>query len=237
MLHFSEASKASLESSCMPSNGPTYAAKAIIEFVGTFFLVGVIGLAIAQPNEGGNFDAFAIAGALTALIYMGGPISGAHYNPVVTLVFAATRRMASGLAVIYILAQLAGSLVAAGLVSFILPGEAFVAVDVIPGIEYSVKLAIMEFFFTFLLVFTILNVAARRSTQGNSYYGLAIGLVVLAGALAVGPISGAVFNPAVAVGLSAMEASPWALLLWYFGAQIAGALVAAGVFEQTSPDA
>jgi len=219
----------------MSCSEPTNAAKAIIEFIGTFFLVGVVGLVIGQGG-GSAFDAFAIAGVLAALIYMGGPVSGAHYNPVVTLAFVVTRRMASGLAVIYILAQLAGALVAAGLVSFVLPEEAFVPVQEIPGVEASLKLAIMEFFFTFLLVFTIMNVAARRSAQGNSYYGLAIGLVVLAGALAVGPISGAVFNPAVAVGISAMEASPWAMLLWYFGSQLAGALVAAGVFEQTSPD-
>ena len=99
------------------------------------------------------------------------------------------------------------------------------------------KLAVLEFFFTFFLIFTIMNVAARKSAAGNSYYGLAIGLVVLCGALTVGPISGAVFNPAVAIGISAMEASPWAMLLWYFGAQIIAALVAASVFEVTAPDA
>ena len=81
-----------------------------------------------------------------------------------------------------------------------------------------------------------MNVAVRKSAQGNSYFGLAIGLVVLAGALSVGPISGAVFNPAVALGITAMQASPWGLLLWYFASQIAGAVVAAGVFEMTSPD-
>lgn len=215
---------------------PPKFAKAIIEFIGTFFLVGVIGLAIGQGGTDVEFDAFAIAGALIALIYMGGPISGAHYNPVVTLAFVVSKRMASGLAVVYILAQFAGGLVAAGLVSFVLPDDAFVAIDEIPPIEQSVKLAIMEFFFTFLLVFTIMNVSARRSIKGNPYYGVAVGLVVLAGSLVVGPISGAVFNPAVAIGISAMEASPWALIFWYFGAQIAGSLVAAGVFELTSPD-
>ena len=220
----------------MSSIGPSNAAKALIEFVGTFFLVGVIGLVIGQVGGSTELDAFAIAAVLAALIYMGGPVSGGHYNPVVTLAVVATGRMTSALAVIYILAQCAGGLVAAGLVSFTLPEDAFAVMDEIPSIEESVRLALMEFFFTFLLVFTILNVAVRKSVAGNQYFGLAIGLVVLAGALAVGPISGAVFNPAVAFSLIAMEVTPWALLLWYLGSQIAGAVVAAAVFQQTSPD-
>ncbi len=220
----------------MSSTGPSNAAKALIEFIGTFFLVGVIGLVVGQTNGSTELDAFAIAAALTALVYMGGPISGGHYTPVVTLAMTATGRMSSALAVIYLLAQFSGGLVAAGLVSFTLPTEAFVATDAIPTMEASVRLAIMEFFFTFLLVFTIMNVAVRKSVAGNQYYGFAIGLVVLAGAIAVGPVSGAVFNPAVALSLSAMEAVPWALILWYFGSQIAGAVVAAAVFQQTSPD-
>ena len=221
----------------MSASQPSIATKAIVEFVGTFFLVGVVGLAVGQIGQSVEFDAFAIAGVLVALIYMGAPISGAHYNPVVTLAILVTRRMTAPEAMVYILAQFSGALVAAGLVSFTLPEDAFVAVAEIPPLEDSVKLAIMEFFFTFLLVFTIMNVACRKSTQGNSYYGFAIGFVVFAGILVVGPISGAVFNPAVALGLSAMQSTPWALLLWYFGAQIAGSVVAASLFEQTSPDA
>ena len=129
---------------------PSAAAKAVIEFIGTFFLVGVVGLAIGQITPGGELDAFAIAAVLAALIYMGGPISGGHYNPVVTLAIVATKRMAPLLAVIYLLAQFAGGLVAAGLVSFTLSPDAFVTGSEIPPLEESVKLAILEFFFTFL---------------------------------------------------------------------------------------
>lgn len=222
----------------MPQPAPSLAAKAIIEFIGTFFLVGVVGLVIGQVTPGGGeLDAFAIAAALAALIYMGGPISGGHYNPAVTIAFLVSKRMPPSDAGVYILAQVIGAFAAAGLVSFTLPEDTFVAVSEIPPLDQSMKLAVLEFFFTFFLIFTIMNVAARKSAAGNSYYGLAIGLVVLCGALTVGPISGAVFNPAVAIGISAMEASPWAMLLWYFGAQIIAALVAASVFEVTAPDA
>jgi aquaporin Z len=221
----------------MPAPAPSLTVKALIEFIGTFFLVGVVGLAIGQITPGGGeLDAFAIAGALAALIYMGGPISGAHYNPAVTIAFAVSRRMPSCEVLPYILAQVAGGFAAAGLVSFTLPESAFVATTEVASCDANLKLAVLEFFFTFFLIFTIMNVAARKSAAGNSYFGLAIGLVVLCGALTVGPISGAVFNPAVALGLSAMEVTPWSMVLWYFGAQFAAAFVAAGVFEVTSPD-
>jgi glycerol uptake facilitator-like aquaporin len=59
-----------------------------------------------------------------------------------------------------------------------------------------------EFLFTFALVYVVLNVATADATQGNSYFGLAIGFTVLAGAFAVGQVSGAAFNPAVAIGAS-----------------------------------
>lgn len=222
----------------MSASAPSLAVKALIEFIGTFFLVGVVGLVIGQVTPGGGeLDAFAIAGALAALIYMGGPISGAHYNPAVTVAFAVARRMPSSDVVPYILAQVAGGFAAAGLVAFSLPENAFLAGTEVASFDANLRLAVLEFFFTFFLIFTIMNVAARKSAEGNSYFGLAVGLVVLCGALTVGPISGAVFNPAVALGISAMDASPWSMVLWYFGAQFAAAFVAAGVFEATSPDA
>ena len=62
-----------------------------------------------------------------------------------------------------------------------------------------------EIIFTFLLVFVILNVATHPNLKGNSFYGLAIGLTVMAGIFSVGPISGAVFNPAVSLGPSIID--------------------------------
>lgn len=222
----------------MSASSPSLAAKVTIEFIGTFFLVGVIGLVVGQVTPGGGeLDAFAIAGALMALIYMGGPVSGAHYNPAVTFAFAITKRMPSNAIAPYVIAQVVAAFAAAGLVLYVLPEDAFSVATEVAAFDVNIKLAVLEFFFTFLLVFTIMNVAARKSAAGNSYFGLAIGLVVLCGALSVGPITGAVFNPAVAIGISAMKASPWMMLLWYFGAQFVAALVAAVVFEATSPDA
>ena len=220
----------------MSSPSPSVGVKSIIEFIGTFFLVGAVGLAIGQSASGPLVDAVSIAAVLTAAIYMGSHLSGAHYNPLVTLALAGLGRMPWSEAVIYLLAQFSGGLVAAGLVSFSIPESGIASVVDTGSLEDSVRLAILEFLFTFLLIFTVLNVGFRKSTAGNSYHGIAVGLVVLGGGLAVGPISGAVFNPAVALSLASLDAVPWSTLPWYLGSQLAGAEVAAAVFGLTEPD-
>ena len=63
---------------------------------------------------------------------------------------------------------------------------------------------IAEFLFTFALAFVVVSTATAKGNAGNSFYGLSIGFVVLAGAFSVGNISGGAFNPAVAIGISAM---------------------------------
>jgi aquaporin Z len=88
-----------------------------------------------------------------------------------------------------------------------------------------------EFLFTFALVFVVLNVATAPGTEGNSYFGLAIGSTVLVGAFAVGPVSGAAFNPAVAVGVVVMGLAQPASLWIYLVANFAGGAVAALVFN------
>jgi aquaporin Z len=79
-------------------------------------------------------------------------------------------------------------------------------------------------------------VATARDTSGNSYFGLAIGFTVMAGAFAVGGISGGAFNPAVAVGISVMGISPWPNLWIYLLANLTGAALAAAAFRFTHPD-
>ena len=88
-----------------------------------------------------------------------------------------------------------------------------------------------EFLFTFALCYVVLQTATVSSTQGNSYYGLAIGFTVLIGAYAVGSISGGAFNPAVAVGITAMGISTWANLWLFIVANLVGGAIAALVFN------
>jgi aquaporin Z len=90
--------------------------------------------------------------------------------------------------------------------------------------------------FTFALVFVVLNTATAKGTAGNSFYGLAIGFTVLAGAFAVGNISGGAFNPAVAIGISVMGLATWPRIWIYFVAEFVAGTAAALVFKTVSAD-
>lgn len=162
--------------------------KYIVEFIGTFFLVLVVSLT-------GN--PIAIGFVLCALVYMGGYISGANYNPAVTLGLLLSKKLKLDVAVKYMLVQLLAGIIAA-FTYFLIHNSTF-----IPTIGHNTTLIsaiLVEILFTFLLVSVVLHVAATDKTKNNDYFGLAIGLTVMAGAFAAGPISGGVFNPAVGVG-------------------------------------
>lgn len=166
--------------------------KYIIEGIGTYFLVLIIGLT-------GNPIAIGIG--LSILVYMGAHISGAHYNPAVSLAMIIRGEITIMECLKYILSQCIGAFAAA--YSIVLLGAD--ALSVISNTDSMTSFFMAEIIFTFLLVFVILNVATHPDTKNNQYYGLAIGLTVAAGAFSVGEISGAVFNPAVSFGPSLLS--------------------------------
>ena len=131
----------------------------------------------------------AIGSVLMVMIYAGGHLSGGHFNPAVTLgVFVRGRCPAADVAP-YMIAQVAGGALAAAIVLFLKVQEAT------PFIAPVGSAVVVEFIFTFALVYVVLNVATAKSTAGNSYFGLAIGFTVLAGAFAVGDVSGPPSTP------------------------------------------
>lgn len=162
--------------------------KYIIEFLGTFFLVLIIGL---------SQNPVAIGLGLAVLVYMGAHISGAHYNPVVSLAMLINNQIELKEFSFYLASQLLGSVVATYFIMLL--GNDF---NVVSNTNDISSFFLAEILFTFLLVFVILNVALNKNLKGNQFYGLAIGLTVTAGAFAVGNISGGVFNPAVSFGPS-----------------------------------
>lgn len=200
--------------------------KYLTEFIGTFFLVLTIGLV------SGSLAPLAIGGVLMAVIYAGGHISGAHYNPAVTLAAFMRGRCAKGDVVPYLVAQIAGAALAALAVS-LLKGESLFSSTM--NIHIG-RAFLAEFLFTFALVYVILNVATSKDTVGNSNYGLAIGFTVIAGAYAVGNISGGAFNPAVAIGAAMMKSFAWNNLWVYFLANFSAAAAAATVFKMLNPE-
>jgi aquaporin Z len=199
----------------------------VTEFIGTFFLVLTIGLTVVA---GTPFAPLAIGSALMVMVYMGGHVSGAHYNPAVTLAVMMRGKLPAGQVVPYWISQLLGSLAASAVV-FRLMGKTF-ALTPVGGTFHSI---LVEFLFAFALALVVLNVATAKATEGNSFYGLAIGFTVTVGAFAGGAISGGAFNPAVATGpalMSAMVGHGGLGPLWiYWIGGLLGGAVASAVFK------
>ena len=201
--------------------------KLITEGIGTFFLVLTIGLAI---SSGTPFAPLVIGTGLMGMIYMGGHISGAHYNPATTLGFLMNGKIGSGEALKYVGTQLIGA-VLAGIASSYLTGN---TLTIAPEAD-AARALFAEILFTFALVLVILQVAINDATKGNAYYGLAIGVIVMAGVWAVGDISGGVFNPAVGLGAILVDAvlgdGGFGNLWLYIVGPLVGGALAAIVFK------
>ena len=195
---------------------------AAAEALATLLFVFAIISAVTDAEE---FAPIAIGFALMVLVYATGHISGAHLNPAVSL--GAWIRGALSLRdmLVYWVAQLVGAVLAALLsVAIFPPPESAAQIQSGPAF-------LVELIFTFILVYVVLNVATSKDNDGNSFYGLAIGSVVLVGAFAVGPISGGGFNPAVALGLSVSGHFDWVNLWLYIVAPLVGGALAALAFR------
>lgn len=201
--------------------------KYITELVGTFFLT----LTAAMTG-----NPLAIGVVLMALVYMAAHISGAQYNPAVALGIFIRGKMVAKDLLPYVIFQIVGAFLAA-VVHFLIMDKTTAPAPG-PGVVIW-KAVLAEVLFTMLLVLVVLKVATAKGTVGNQYFGLAIGFTVMASAFAIGPISGAALNPAVAIGLIAMDAikgGSSAANVWvYIVGPLAGAALAAGLFNIMDP--
>lgn len=204
--------------------------KYLTELIGTFFLVLTIGCTVLGGATG-VIPPLAIGAVLMVMVYAGGHVSGAHYNPAVTVALYLRGRCPAGDVAPYWLAQFAGAALAAWAATGVIGHHGTAGPAPAPG-----PFLLAEFLFTFGLAYVVLNVATAKSNAGNSFYGLAIGMTVMAGAFSVGHISGAVFNPAVAVGISLMGLALWSSLWMYLLATLSGATLAAIVFRFINPE-
>jgi len=200
------------------------------EFIGTFFLVftvcaAVRGLASLAP--------LAIGAVLTAMVFAGGHISGGHYNPAVSLAAFVRGRLGVIDLAGYVAAQLVAGVAAAYAATYVVAAqpERF---TITGGDVWRAFLA--ELLFTFALAYVVLNAATSKDHPNNSFYGLAIGFTVLAGAVAVGGISGGAFNPAVGVGAVLASIVSVDVLWIYVVATLAGGALAGLVFRLLNPD-
>jgi aquaporin Z len=198
--------------------------KYLVEFIGTFFLVFTVGAAV---RSGAALAPVAIGSILMVMIFAGGHVSGGHFNPAVTLAVWLRGKCEAKDVAPYWIAQLLAGLAAALLVIAIFHGRA------LPALHSTKASLVVEFLFTFALAWVVLNSATAKGTAGNSFYGLAIGFTVLAGAVSVGGISGGAFNPAVGLGVFVMGLANLHQLIVYLVADLLGGGVAAMAFKAT----
>jgi aquaporin Z len=203
--------------------------KYLTEFVGTLFFVMTIGL-VVTPNH--PLAPLVIGTALMVVVFMGGHVSGAHYNPAVSLaVFLRGKLPASDL-LPYIAAQILGALAGAYL-SYMLLDQTTAPM---PSPTATTMTALMvEVLYTFLLALVVLNVATSPTNEGNSFYGLAIGATIMVAVFAGGPISGGAYNPAVATGTIVVNVlsggGSWTHLWLYLVGPLVGGALAAAVYR------
>merc|ERR1719460_484617 len=215
-----------------PGAATTLGAKLCSEFLGTFFLVLTVGLNVLGKSPAA---AWSIAASLMCMIYALGNVSGAHFNPAVTLaIFLSGRDLVKGAGEMgaYMAAQILGACCASLTYVAIYKGESF---PLAPGAGYGYAAAgVAEVVFTFVLCFVVLSVATVKEPSADMF-GLAIASCVTVGGNAIGAISGGSLNPAVSFGLdlSSVHYNAVYNCFIYAAYEFVGAALAAGVFYAT----
>ncbi len=189
----------------------------LVEFLGTFFLVLTVGLSGGDP--------LAIGAVLMVMVYIGGHLSGGHYNPAVSTAVWLRGRLQTRKLLPYFLAQIAGGF-AAGSLYYYLNGSFFGPVPTVS----APQAVILEFLYTLSLCLVVLSVATTAKLKGNQIYGLAIGFALLVGVASIGSLTGGALNPAVATGPAlakfAFGRGDWSTLWIYWAGPIGAGLVA-----------
>src|SRR3954469_7412105 len=197
--------------------------KYLVEFIGTFFLVFTVGMSV---RSGAALAPIAIGASLMVMIFAGGHVSGAHFNPAVTLAVYIRGKCEAKDVIPYLIANIAAGLIADLIVTFLFAGK-----PETPALHGTAPSIIVEFLFTFALAWVVLNTATHKGTAGNSFYGAAIGMTVMTGAVAVGGVSGGAFNPAVGLGVFTMGLESAKQLGVYLASDLLGGAVAALTFK------
>jgi aquaporin NIP len=197
------------------------------EFLGTFALVfaGTGAIIINQVSHGAITHvgvALTFGLIILAMIYTFGDVSGAHFNPAVTIGFWIARRFEGALVLPYIISQVGGALLASGLLRFLFPANETLGATLPAGSE--IQSFILEFVLTFFLMLVILNVSTGAKEKGVTA-GIAIGSIIGLEAMFAGPICGASMNPARSLA-PALVSGHFEHLWLYIAAPILGAVSA-----------
>lgn len=214
------------------SVGGVNIAKYAAEFLGTYMLVFTVGCNVISGSP--VWAGTSIGCVLMVAIYALGDVSGANFNPAVSIALGLSNKLQWKEVAIYCLVQ-----IIAGILAALSYGALFWEVFNLapsPGFGWW-EAGLAEFLYTFMLCFVVLNCAAAKKNTPNQFFGLAIGFVIIAGAYGAGAISGGCFNPAVALGIDVSSAGlgfGWGLA--YTAFELVGAACAAGLFRVVRPD-
>jgi aquaporin Z len=206
--------------------------RGLAEFVGAFALV-FVGIGAIVNGSGLIGVALAHGLAIGVMASAVGHISGGHFNPAVTFAFLVTRRIAPRLAAVYVVAQLAGALLASLALKLIYPDEVSLdgGVPVVNELISGGGAVLMEAVLTFFLVWVIFATAADPRGTFKAIAGLAIGFTITLDILAGGPLTGAAMNPARALGPE-LALNIWDDFWVYIVGPLAGAAAAGLLYDR-----
>jgi aquaporin Z len=208
--------------------------KYLVEFIGTFFWMLTAILTVNNPSVS-TLAPLAIGGMVAAMVYAGGRISGAHFNPAISLAMVLRGKIEGREAGVYIFAQVLGAAVAAAIGSFLhsCGGEGAI---VLHGNHDPVCALLAEFLGAFALSFVMLNAASTEGETGRSAYALAAGFALMAAIYGLGAVSGGAFNPAIAIGGSLAGMYAGGDLWIYVAGALAGGAAGATVATLSVPE-
>ncbi|EOY03981.1 hypothetical protein QUC31_017479 [Theobroma cacao] len=215
---------------CSSTSVVTTVQKLIAELIGTYFIIfaGCGSVAVNKIYGSVTFPGVCVTWGLIVMvmIYSVGHISGAHFNPAVTITFAIFRRIPFKQVPVYVAGQLMGSILASATLALVLdvtPSAYFGTVPVGSNAQsFSVEIII-----SFLLMFVISGATTDNRAVGE-LGGIAVGMTIMLNVFVAGPISGASMNPARSIGPALVKHVYKGLWLYIFGpiiGTIAGAFI------------
>ncbi len=210
--------------------------KYIVEFIGTFFLVLTICMT-SYSKVSADLQPIAVGSMLMILVYSMGYLSGAQFNPAISLAVYLRGRINLKEMGFYWIAQILGAVAAAMITAVLISAKPPVGlIASTPQFFSMVPALIAEVLGSFALTWVILTVATSKALDGNNFYGLAIGFTVTALMYTLGSVSGSAFNPAVAIATCVAHLSTWDNLWIYLVGGLGGAVLAAMAFKYLSGD-
>ena len=210
--------------------------KYIVEFIGTFFLVLTVCMT-SYSKVSADLQPLAVGSMLMVLIYSMGYLSGAQFNPAISLAIYLRGRINLKEMGFYWIAQILGAVAAAMITAVLISAKPPVGlIASTPQFFSMIPALIAEVLGSFALTWVILTVATSKALDGNNFYGLAIGFTVTALMYTLGSVSGSAFNPVVAIASCIAHLSTWNNLWIYMVGGLGGAVLGTIAFKYISGD-